>query len=221
MFCFHMCFYKLIFCFTILQTITISFADTIQTSFYGTDGGNNVDPTAYINQGIITGIASWGINTGLWSGRLGNFSWITGYDQQTRVISDNFGYYNHYEYPCQPFKLNPGDSINGYRVLYPDGVCGITFHTKEGNQYSCIHSSCDGSTDTGDIYYNPNYYLSGFYITAYAIVDGIGFQFTKYTTPDPTGTEFIISLFVNITRYSVTRYMFAKKMNRYIYSASN
>ncbi len=144
---------------------------------FGGDGENNVNATPYINQGIITGIASWG----LWNGAIGNFSWYIGYgDNQS--TSSNYGYHSYYHEPCKPFQLNTTDYIIGYRVIYRDLVYGLTFYTKMGNYYECSSNTINlsGITDTGIISYGAGYYLSGFYLIADALIDQIGFQFTSY-----------------------------------------
>ena len=81
---------------------------------------------------------------------------------------------------CQPFILEDEDYINGYRVIYKTYINGVVFYTNNGYSYNCTADSediPDGYNDTGDVIYN-NYYLSGFRIKYYDVIDAISFQFT-------------------------------------------
>ncbi len=171
-----------------LYIITLTSGQTIiETPKYGGNGGNvGVTATPYINLGKIRGIASWGYDVTSWSGAIGEFSWIVGYPTQSN--SATFGYQSP-DTPCTPFQLSIHDYITGYRVITgpgPDVVFGITFYTHLNNTYQCQYPSLDmqNKIDSGIISHS-GYYLSGFYMLSYAIVNQIGFQFTSASPSTP------------------------------------
>ena len=156
----------------------------IDTPKYGGNGGNNgVTATPYINLGKIRGMKSWGYDVTTWTGALSQFSWYYDYPDTSIENSITFGSYS-IETDCGQFILPTNDYIHGYRVLIQkninDTVRGITFYTYLGSTYECQWGSLDldNMIDSGPIYHY-GYYLSGFYMIDYSVLNQIGFQFTS------------------------------------------
>ncbi len=103
-----------------------------------------------INQGKINEIISWSVyndsSTSIYKD-ICNLQFKSNQNQQSNGIS----YSNSFFIPCNPFKLNTNDYINGYRVIYNQHVCSSN-NLNYFNYY-----------DTG-IIINNIYYWSGFNI---------------------------------------------------------
>ena len=155
----------------------------------------------YINLGKIRGIDSWGYNVGTWSGATLQFSWIHGYPSLSNSITFGSAAAEHY---CRAFNLSTNDYINGYRVITKgNNVFGLTFYTHLNLTHQCQWEFLDllDMNDSGIIRY-PGYYLSGFYMTAYVVINQIGFQFTS-VAPSTSGI-YLLCLFVKNININIT-----------------
>eukprot|EP01084_Bolivina_argentea_P162090 282115_1 len=153
--------------------------ELIMTVTYG--GGGNAFNNIAINQGIINGITSWGIeNNELIQYQYHGISKMQFMSNNKSVIEYIFGA-DGVEF-CASFWFDyNNDYINGYRIIYGQYIHGLIFYTMRGNAYECIANFTDlvnGYNDTGNVYYN-NSYLSGFYVNSGGVIDSIAFQLTS------------------------------------------
>ena len=185
---------------TVLMIGSFNVNSGILTSKYGTFRTDTSSHEYHLDQGIVTGVQSWNIyqyDTNIeFDGGMGNFIWESYQNSGSRISNSiGAGYGNDGIYECEPFDLESGDYIHGYRVISDLYIVGLYFHTKANQIYDCIADNITNTNVYNDsgLILHANHYLSGFVFDAGWIIDGLQFQFTPFPSNPPTPSPISIA----------------------------
>ena len=155
-------------------------ACALETTRYNSESFGG-EPNIYVNQGKISGIASWGVVDEVVYKGLVLKGWVT--DDAASLPRSIGG--NRISDNCTSFSIQSDEYIDGYRVSWDEYgyIRRMGFHISNNDTFQCnvslsVMSSLSNLYDTGWVIVS-NHSLIGFIARAGGVIDSIGFQFEK------------------------------------------